>query len=93
MQETFQKAQAELATMEITGESGAGLVKIVMTGKHDVKRVMIDNSLLTEDKEMLEDLIAAAINDTVRKVEKMSQEKMAGMTGGLGLPDGIKLPF
>lgn len=93
MQASFQKAQEELATMEITGESGAGLVKVVMTGKHDVKRVMIDDSLLSEDKDMLEDLVAAAINDAVRKVDKTSQEKLAGMTGGLGLPDGIKLPF
>lgn len=93
MQEKMQKMQEELANAEVTGQSGAGLVSVVMTGRHDVRRVAIDESLLTEDKEVLEDLIAAAVNDAVRKVEKNSQEKMAGMTAGLNLPDGFKMPF
>ncbi|WP_163833990.1 YbaB/EbfC family nucleoid-associated protein [Spartinivicinus ruber] len=93
MQEQMQKVQEELANAEVTGESGAGLVSIVMTGRHDVKRVNIDPSLLQEDKEMLEDLIAAAVNDAVRKVEKNNQEKMAGLTGGMNLPEGFKFPF
>lgn len=93
MQKQMQKAQEELASAEITGESGAGLVRIVMTGRHDVKRVTLDESLLKEDKEMLEDLIAAAVNDAVRKVEDFSQKKMGGVTAGLNLPPGMKLPF
>ena len=93
MQEQMQKVQEELANAEVTGESGAGLVSIVMTGRHDVKRVNIDPSLLQEDKEMLEDLIAAAVNDAVRKVEKNNQEKMTGLTGGMNLPEGFKFPF
>ncbi len=93
LQNNLQKAQEELAQMEIAGESGGGMVTVVMTGRHDVKRVVLDPSLLKEDKEMLEDLIAAAINDAVRKVEKTSQERMAGMTNGLNLPAGFKLPF
>jgi len=93
MQEKMQKMQEELANAEVTGESGAGLVNIVMTGRHDVRRVNIDDSLLQEDKEILEDLIAAAVNDAVRKVEKNSQEGMAGMTEGLQLPPGFKMPF
>ena len=93
MQENLQKAQEELANMEVTGEAGAGLVKVVMTGRHDVRRGNIDASLLSEDKEMLEDLLAAAVNDAVRKVEKASQERMVGLAGGLGLPPGFKLPF
>lgn len=93
MQENLQKAQEELSTMEITGESGGGLVRIVMTGKHEVKRVNIDDSLLSDDKDMLEDLVAAAINDAVHKVERTTQEKFAGMTSGLGLPGNFKLPF
>jgi DNA-binding YbaB/EbfC family protein len=93
MQENLQKAQEEIASMEVTGEAGAGLVKVVMTGRHDVRRVNIDASLLSEDKEMLEDLLAAAVNDAVRKVEKVSQERMVGLAGGLGLPAGFKLPF
>ncbi|MDY7220449.1 YbaB/EbfC family nucleoid-associated protein [Denitrificimonas sp. JX-1] len=93
MQEKMQKMQEELANAEVTGESGAGLVSIVMTGRHDVRRVNIDDSLLQEDKEILEDLIAAAVNDAVRKVEKNSQEGMAGMTEGLQLPPGFKMPF
>jgi len=93
MQANMQKAQEELANMEVTGESGGGLVSVVMTGRHDVKRVIIDDSLMSDDKEMLEDLLAAAVNDAVRQVEKNSQEKMAGMTAGLNLPGGMKLPF
>jgi DNA-binding YbaB/EbfC family protein len=92
-QENLQKAQAELANMEVTGESGAGMVKVVMTGRHDVRRVSIDPTLMGEDKEMLEDLIAAAVNDAVRKVEKNSQDKLSGMTSGMNLPGGFKLPF
>lgn len=92
IQSNLQKAQEELANMAVTGESGAGLIKIVMTGRHDVQSVTIDPSLMQEDKEMLEDLIAAAINDAVRKVEKTSQEKLSSLTGGLGLA-GMKLPF
>lgn len=93
MQKQMAKTQEELAATELTGESGAGLVKVVMTGRHDVKRVQIDDSLLKEDKEMLEDLIAAAVNDAVRKVEDYSQKKMGSVTSGLNLPPGMKLPF
>ena len=93
MQENMQKMQAKIAEMEVEGASGAGLVKVVMTGKHDVKRVTIDPSLMADDKDMLEDLIAAAMNDAVRKVEDMVQEKMAGVTAGLPLPPGFKMPF
>ena len=93
MQETMQKAQAELADMEVTGQAGGGMVSVVMTGRHDVKRVTIDDSLLKEDKEMLEDLLAAAVNDAVRKVESTTQEKMSGLTAGMGLPGGFKMPF
>lgn len=93
MQKQMQKTQEELAATELTGESGAGLVKITMTGRHDVKRVQIDDSLLREDKEMLEDLIAAAVNDAVRKVEDLNQKKMGNVTNGLNLPPGMKLPF
>lgn len=93
MQADMQKAQEELANIEIDGASGGGLVKIVMTGKHEVKRVSIDDSLLGDDKDMLEDLVAAAINDAVHKLEAESQQKMSGMTAGLNLPPGMKLPF
>lgn len=93
MQEDMQKAQEELANMEVTGQAGGGMVKVVMTGRHDVKKVDIDSSLMGDDKEMLEDLLAAAVNDAVRQVEKTSQEKMAGMTAGMNLPAGMKLPF
>ncbi len=93
MQENMQKMQSKIAEMEVEGVSGAGLVKVVMTGKHDVKRVTLDPSLMADDKDMLEDLIAAAMNDAVRKVEEMVQEKMAGVTAGLPLPPGFKLPF
>lgn len=93
MQEDMQKVQEELANAEVQGESGAGLVKITMTGRHDVRRVEIDPSLMEEDKEMLEDLLAAAVNDAVRKVESNNKEKMAGITAGMNLPAGMKLPF
>lgn len=93
MQENMQKMQEELANAEVTGESGAGLVSVIMTGRHDVRRVNIDDSLVSEDKEVLEDLIAAAFNDAVRKLEKQNQEKMASMTAGMNLPDGFKMPF
>ena len=93
MQENMKKAQEELANMEVTGQSGGGMVSVVMTGRHDVKRVSIDDSLMGDDKEMLEDLIAAAVNDAVRQVEANTQEKMSGMTAGINLPDGFKMPF
>jgi DNA-binding YbaB/EbfC family protein len=93
MQENMQKAQEELARIEVEGQSGAGLVKVVMTCKHAVKRVSIDPSLLGEDKDMLEDLLAAAINDAVRRVESTTQEKMSGLTMGMPMPPGFKLPF
>ena len=93
MQEKMQKVQAEIANMEVIGESGAGLVKITMTGGHNVRRVEIDDSLLADDKEMLEDLVAAALNDAVRRVEENNKEQMAKVTGGMQLPPGMKLPF
>ena len=93
MQDNMQKAQEELARTEVEGQSGAGMVKVVMTCRHDVKRVTVDPSLLTEDKDMLEDLLAAAINDAVRRVESTTQEKMSGLTTGLPMPPGFKLPF
>lgn len=93
MQEQMQKAQEEVANIEVTGESGAGMVKVTMTGRHDVKRVEIDPSLLGDDKDMLEDLMAAAINDANRRVESATQEKMSELTSGMGLPDGFKMPF
>lgn len=93
MQENMRKMQEQLATVEVEGQSGAGMVKVIMTCRHDVKRVTIDPSLLADDKDMLEDLIAAAVNDAVRRVEATTQEKMAGFTTGLGLPPGMKLPF
>ena len=97
MQENMQKMQAKLAAMEVEGVAGAGLVKVTMTGKHDVRRVAVDPSLLTgngeDDKEMLEDLIAAAFNDAVRKIEETVQDKVASATAGLPLPPGFKLPF
>jgi len=93
MQENMSKLQEQLASIEVEGQSGAGMVKVTMTCRHDVKRVNIDPSLLADDKEMLEDLVAAAINDAARKVEAAVQEKMAALTGGLGLPPGMKLPF
>ena len=93
MQEQMQKMQEELANAEVTGESGAGLVKVTMTGRHDVRRVEIDPSLMEDDKEILEDLIAAAMNDAVRKVEKNQQDRMSEVTGGMGMPAGFKMPF
>jgi DNA-binding YbaB/EbfC family protein len=91
MQDNMKRMQEQLATIEVEGQAGAGLVKVVMTCKHDVKRVAIDPSLMTDDKEMLEDLVAAAMNDASRKVETTVQEKMAGVTAGLPLPPGMKL--
>ena len=88
MQANMEKAQKELANMEVTGQAGGGMVEVIMTGKHDVKRVNIEDALFEDDKEMLEDLIAAAVNDAVRQVEKTSQERMSGM-----LPPGMKMPF
>ncbi|MCK9466229.1 MAG: YbaB/EbfC family nucleoid-associated protein [Thiopseudomonas sp.] len=93
MQDKMQKMQAELANAEVTGESGAGMVSVVMTGRHDVRRVSIDDSLLEEDKEILEDLIAAAVNDAVRKIEQRNEQAMSGMTAGMQLPPGFKMPF
>jgi nucleoid-associated protein EbfC len=93
MQANMEKVQAEIASLEVTGESGGGMVKVLMTGKHEVKRVQIEPSVSGEDREMLEDLIAAAVNDAVHKVEARIQEKMAEVTAGLQLPRGMKLPF
>jgi DNA-binding YbaB/EbfC family protein len=93
MQENMKNMQEQLAAIEIEGQSGAGMVKVTMTCRHNVKRVAIDQSLLGEDKEMLEDLITAAINNAVRKVETAIQEKMSGLAAGMGLPPGFKLPF
>jgi len=93
MQENMRKLQEQLALIEVEGQSGAGMVKVTMTCKHDVKRVSIAPSLLGDDKEMLEDLVAAAVNDAARKVESAVQERMAALTGGLGLPPGMQLPF
>ena len=92
VRENLQKTQEEIANTEVNGESGAGMVKVVMTGRHDVKRVEIDPSLMNDDKDMLEDLIAAAMNDAVRKAEKASQEKMSGLTSGINIP-GLNLPL
>jgi len=93
MQENMQKAQEEIANLEITGTSGGGMVTVVMTGRHDIKRVNIDPALMEEDKEMLEDLLAAAVNDAVRALEESTKDKMSGVTGGMDLPPGMKLPF
>lgn len=93
MQGKMQEVQKELAQMEITGEAGAGMVKVVMTGKHEVKKVHIDPSALEEESEFLEDLVAAAINDAVQHVETASKDKMSEMTGGMDLPEGMNLPF
>jgi len=93
MQEDMQRMQEEVANAEVTGESGAGLVKVVMNGRHDVKQVSLDDSVMQEDKELLEDLLAAAVNDAVRKVEAYSQEKMSSVTSGMQLPPGFKMPF
>ncbi len=93
MQASLEKVQQDIANMEVTGESGAGMVKVVMTGKHDVRRVDIDPSLLEDEKDMLEDLIALAVNDANRRVESMAKEKMSNITADMGLPPGISLPF
>ena len=93
MQANMEKAQAELAETEVIGESGAGLVRVTMTGRHEVRGIAIDDSLLGEDREMLEDLVAAGCNDGLRKVEALSKEMMSGLAGGMGLPPGMKLPF
>jgi DNA-binding YbaB/EbfC family protein len=92
MQENMKKMQDQLASVEVEGQAGAGMVKVQMTCKHDVRRVSIDDSVM-DDKEMLEDLVAAALNDAVRKVEATTQERMSGFTAGLNLPPGMKLPF
>jgi DNA-binding YbaB/EbfC family protein len=93
MQDNMQKAQAEIALLEVVGESGGGVVRVTMTGRHEVKRVQIEPSAISEDRDMLEDLIAAAVNDAVRKAEALAQAKMAGVMSGLKLPPGMKLPF
>ncbi len=93
MQENMQKAQEELTNMEVSGQSGGGMVTVTMSCRHEVRRVSIDDSMIGEDREMLEDLIAAAINDAVRKVEQTVQEKFSGMASGMALPPGMKLPF
>ncbi|HEX7029054.1 MAG TPA: YbaB/EbfC family nucleoid-associated protein [Gammaproteobacteria bacterium] len=92
LQEGMQRAQEEIAQLEVEGSAGGGMVKVTMTGRHEVKRVRIDPSVL-DDAEMLEDLVAAAINDAVHRVEETTKEKFAGLTGGMGLPPGMKLPF
>lgn len=93
LQRNMQKAQEEIAQLEVTGESGAGMVKVTMTGKHEVKRVQIEPAVIGEDREMLEDLVAAAINDAVPRVESESQQRMSSLMSGLRLPPGMKLPF
>ena len=93
MQANLKKAQEEMASLTVTGESGAGMVRITMTCQHQVQSVEIDDTLFGDDKEMLEDLVTAAFNDAIRKVEQTVQEKFSGMTSGLGLPPGMKLPF
>lgn len=93
MQEEMQKAQEKLANAEVQGEAGAGMVKVVMNGRHDVKRVEIDDSLLREDREMLEDLVAAAVNDAVRRVEANNKDVMSGIMSDMGMPAGFKMPF
>jgi len=93
MQENMQKAQAELSNLEVTGESGAGMVKVVLNGRHEAKRVTIEPKLVAEELEMLEDLVAAAINDAVRKIAERSKEKYADLMSGMSLPPGMKLPF
>ncbi len=93
MQENMEKAQQELANMEVCGQAGGGLVSVTMTCRHDVRAVKIDPALMDDDREVLEDLIAAAVNDSVRKVEVVTSEKMDGLTSGMALPPGLKLPF
>ena len=92
MQENMKKAQEELAQIEVTGGAGGGLVEVTMTCRHDIRRVSIDDTLIGDEKEVLEDLIAAAVNDAVRRVEKVSQEKMGSLTTGLNIP-GLNLPL
>lgn len=93
MQQNMQKAQAELASVEVEGQAGSGMVKVTVTCAHEVRRVSLDNSVLTDDKDMLEDMIVLAINDAMKKVEAVSQQRMSGFTAGMGLPPGVKLPF
>lgn len=93
MQERMQKMQEQLAEMEVVGEAGAGMVKVTMAGSHSVRRIEIDQSLMEDDKEIIEDLVAAAVNDAVRRVEEQSKSKMGELTGGMQLPPGMKLPF
>lgn len=93
MQANMQKMQEELASMEITGEAGGGMVRVTMTGRHEIRRISIDDSLMGDDREMLEDLVAAAVNDAVRRLEETMQEKYSGLTSGLNLPGGMNLPF
>jgi len=93
MQGNMQKMQEEMSNLEVQGQAGAGLVKVTMTGRHDAKKVEIDASLLTEDKEVLEDLMAAAVNDAVRRVEEANKEKMGGLASGFNMPPGFKMPF
>jgi len=93
LQANLQKAQAEIATLEVIGEAGGGMIKVTMTGRHEVKRVQIEPAVIGEDREMLEDLIAAAINDAVHRIESATQAKMSSLMGGMSLPPGMKLPF
>ncbi len=93
MQEDMQKAQQEIANMEVEGQAGGGMVSVVMNGRHELRSVNIDESLMKDDKDMIEDLVAAAVNDAVRKIEQESSSKMSGVTSGLNLPAGMKLPF
>ncbi len=93
MQEDMQKAQQQLANEEVTGESGGGMVKVTMNGKHEVRRIAIDDALVGDDKDMLEDLVAAAFNDAAHRVSEMAEQSMSGLTSGLNLPPGFKLPF
>ncbi|MBB70823.1 MAG: YbaB/EbfC family nucleoid-associated protein [Legionellales bacterium] len=92
LQKDMEKAQKELSDLKIIGESGGGLVKVMMTGRHDVKKVQIESKLLDEDKDVIEDMVAAAVNDAVRKVEKLSKQKMTNLAEGMGLPPGMELP-
>jgi nucleoid-associated protein EbfC len=93
LQANVQKAQAEIAAMEVTGESGGGMVKVTINGRHEARKVQIDSSVPLDDREMVEDLVAAAINDAVHRLEAASQQRMAGLMGGMNLPPGLKLPF
>ena len=93
MQADMQKAQEEIANMEVEGQAGGGMVKVTMNGRHEIRRVSLDDSLMDDDKEMIEDLLAAAVNDAVRRIEQESQSRMSGLTDGMSLPGGLKLPF